>query len=939
MIKIQVLFSIVLLGLFSPAHSQVVYWVDNDGAATWIEAQSSTPLSDVEATSMAEANVNAQAGDLIFMRGGNYVTTIEPTNSGTSGNPITYQRYLDEDVVFDGISKCVDLNNKHYIIVDGIGCYRTDKSWVSISNGGSYNTIKNSTFETAYNWAGIGLASGTHHTSIINNSFLATCTRTTPYPGDPEGVDTDAGGPADHILQNGTKYDLVEGNYFGQGGFHYAITGKTSYSIFRNNTFHNRWHGNLGLTDYAPVVRNIVEDNIFLESGRDRETNYCGQPRDRAMAPEIQNQLGGNYNKKTIVRGNIFIDGGNAGFSNMRSSVVDQRIYNNTFYKNVVNFKFDGEAGIFFFENEVFVNNILAKGEKIEISVTGPAQKGITLCYNNTWDAAGGRILFGILNNTCNNSNLNIDPLFVNEAEMPRESDLHLQAASPMIDAAAWLTTITSASGTGSSFQVADALYFYDGFDFVKGDVIQLEGQDTPIRIVRVDYVSNTLSVDRSISWTQGLGVSLPYSGSKPDIGAFEFIEESNGSQTPYEGIAWELPGVLEAENYDNGGKGIAFHDLSSGSNGGQYRTDDVDIYAAGDLGGGYIIGDMEAGEWLEYSINVFNGGSYALSTRIASAVSSGKYSISIDDVDVTGTVDVPYTGGDQVWQTLSTDNINLSTGLHILRVNVISGGFNLNSITVSDTEVPSVPTSLVVTDSTALSLSISWIASTDNIGVVEYDIYKKGLFLGTASTNEYTDSKLLAPGKTYSYTVLAKDIVGNVSAQSEAVEGTTLQYQKITITPISDKFTNEAPFDVEATVTTNLLLTYEVSGPATSSGKAITLDGNPGTVEVTVAQAGDATYGRTSKTTSFEVMLVTGLEDELPTLKIYPIPATDWLNIEGIYSDNTVVQVIDIMGKQVLFESLRNNRLSISNLPEGAYILNISDKGLTYKSKIIIQR
>ncbi len=946
--KRKVLLFIFLLGLFGSAYCQNIYWVDNDGAATWIQAQNSTPLSGAAAASLIEANANAQPGDIIFMRGGNYFTTIKPSNSGTSGNPITYQQYMDEDVVFDGILLCIDLDAISYIVVDGISCTNTTDAWARIRDNSNYNTIKNSIFDVSISYAGIAIANGTHHTSIINSKFRGSCSRTTNYPGGPpngQGTDNEAGGPTDFIFINGSNYNLIEGNDFAEGGFHYAVSSKGNYTVYRNNIFHNRLHGQLGPGGPGAAIGVVIENNTFLETGRDRLINYCGQPRDREMPPEKQNQLNLTNMNRTIIRGNLFIDGGNAvANSNWRGPIIDQHVYNNTMYKNEINYQMisPGESA---YRGDVVVNNILVKAVQYEIKSSGKGRLGHTICNNNIWSPTGRPVQYGT-NNTCNNSNLNIDPLFVSEAETPIESDLHLQAASPMIDVGQWLTIITSSTGSGTSFTVTDAKFFFDGYGLVKGDVIQLEGQEELIRIARVDYNTNTITVGSSITWTQGLGVALPYNGNKPDMGAYEYMSASSGGQTPYKGVVWELPGVLEVENYDNGGEGLAYYDQTIDNVGGKYRTDSVDIYAAGDLGGGYIIGNMEAGEWMEYSVNVFHGGAYAFSARIASAVSTGKYSISIDGVDVTGTMDVPNTGGDQIWQTVSTNNISLTSGLHILRINVVAGGFNLNNLIVADTDAPSIPTALAVTNVTSGSISISWTASTDNIGVVEYDIYKNGVLLGTASTNEYTDNKLLIPGKTYSYTVVAKDIAGNASAQSEAVEATTLQYQKITITSIPDKFTKDDPFDVEATVTTGLPLIYEVSGPATISEKTITLDGNIGTVEVTATQVGDATYGITSKTTSFEVMLVTdlsgpqaGLEDVLPTLKIYPIPATDWLNIEGTYSDNTMVQVIDILGKQVLFESLVNNRLSISNLQEGAYILKISDNGLTSKSKIIIQR
>jgi hypothetical protein len=58
--------------------------------------------------------------------------------------------------------------------------------------------------------------------------------------------------------------------------------------------------------------------------------------------------------------------------------------------------------------------------------------------------------------------------------------------------------------------------------------------------------------------------------------------------QTPYGGTAWAVPGQIEAENYDTGGEGIAYHDTTTGNSLGAYRTDDVDIKTSNDTGGGY---------------------------------------------------------------------------------------------------------------------------------------------------------------------------------------------------------------------------------------------------------------------------------------------------------------------------------------------------------------
>ena len=63
------------------------------------------------------------------------------------------------------------------------------------------------------------------------------------------------------------------------------------------------------------------------------------------------------------------------------------------------------------------------------------------------------------------------------------------------------------------------------------------------------------------------------------------------GGSTPYGGTAPTLPGKVEFENYDNGGQDIAYHDTTAINAGGGYRTNAVDMKAAVDTGGGYLIG------------------------------------------------------------------------------------------------------------------------------------------------------------------------------------------------------------------------------------------------------------------------------------------------------------------------------------------------------------
>jgi len=99
--------------------------------------------------------------------------------------------------------------------------------------------------------------------------------------------------------------------------------------------------------------------------------------------------------------------------------------------------------------------------------------------------------------------------------------DFSLRADSPARDAGGPLT-YTVVSGTGSRIQLADAGYFMDGFGVTSGDAVQI-GSNDPVGIIAVDYATNTITVDRSISWGAGDPVNPAYLGTAPDIGAIEF--------------------------------------------------------------------------------------------------------------------------------------------------------------------------------------------------------------------------------------------------------------------------------------------------------------------------------------------------------------------------------------------------------------------------------
>ncbi len=163
----------------------------------------------------------------------------------------------------------------------------------------------------------------------------------------------------------------------------------------------------------------------------------------------------------------------------------------------------------------------------------------------------------------------------------------------------------------------------------------------------------------------------------------FSFSEGTSSSQTPYSGVI-NIPGTIQAENYDNGGEGVSYHDVTSGNTGNTYRNDNVDLGTI--EGGGYCTGWSSDGEWQEYTINVANSGNY----NFEFIYSSGKVGAKIGAEIIGGNMlissfDLPQTQNGWIdYDPLSKDNIFLSSGTAVLRINTVKSGFNLDKINIT---------------------------------------------------------------------------------------------------------------------------------------------------------------------------------------------------------------------------------------------------------------
>ncbi|MEO5915483.1 MAG: Ig-like domain-containing protein [Luteolibacter sp.] len=142
----------------------------------------------------------------------------------------------------------------------------------------------------------------------------------------------------------------------------------------------------------------------------------------------------------------------------------------------------------------------------------------------------------------------------------------------------------------------------------------------------------------------------------------------------PHGGSPWPVPGTIQAEDFDDGGEGVAYHDLTPGNQGGLYRTtESVDVGSTTDAGGGHDVFNTQVGEWLEYTVNVETGGNHTLDLRVSNAAAGGQIRLEADGADISGLIAIPQTGSASIWQTITVPGISLGSGKHVLRLVVVA--------------------------------------------------------------------------------------------------------------------------------------------------------------------------------------------------------------------------------------------------------------------------
>ncbi|NQV14880.1 cellulase family glycosylhydrolase [bacterium] len=149
------------------------------------------------------------------------------------------------------------------------------------------------------------------------------------------------------------------------------------------------------------------------------------------------------------------------------------------------------------------------------------------------------------------------------------------------------------------------------------------------------------------------------------------------------------IPGDILAADYDLGCQGIAYSDADwqrpdwqgdyPWNRGYNYRNDGVDLE---DNDGGNIpnVGFTEAGEWMKYTFVAEYNGIYSLAVEIA-GLSAGSIDFYLDEALLTSIPHTPVTGGWQTWEIVNLNDLNISSGEHELKLEIVENGFNIRNM------------------------------------------------------------------------------------------------------------------------------------------------------------------------------------------------------------------------------------------------------------------
>ena len=251
--------------------------------------------------------------------------------------------------------------------------------------------------------------------------------------------------------------------------------------------------------------------------------------------------------------------------------------------------------------------------------------------------------------------------------------------------------------------------------------------------------------------------------------------------RAPYNGVT-ELPGTLEAEDFDQGAEGMSYHDSDKQDEGKvNYRSDDgcgVDIVRGNDS---YAIGYTNNGEWLEYTVNVKEAGVYEYDAYVSSGANNSSFNLSLKDdgnlVPLTNNIVIPCLQSNN-WDIYSTMHgrllVPLEAGEHIFRITITGSSCNIdklvfNHIDVDDNiniAVSANPDPAVISENATVQVD----ASTSAGSIAKVVLYRDDILVTTFTSQPYEYSFVPNQKGDFKFSAVAIDNNGKYSKVADFV-------------------------------------------------------------------------------------------------------------------------------------------------------------------------
>ena len=136
----------------------------------------------------------------------------------------------------------------------------------------------------------------------------------------------------------------------------------------------------------------------------------------------------------------------------------------------------------------------------------------------------------------------------------------------------------------------------------------------------------------------------------------------------PYNETAHKLPGTIDAVEYDRGGEGLAYSDQESANLGAEFRmTEGIDMQTC--ALGGYNIGWIKKGEWMNYTAEISEPAKYNIAFQVACAGKGGTFHLELEGKNISGPLTIPNSGDWQNWVLVEAKNIELQDGIHTFKM------------------------------------------------------------------------------------------------------------------------------------------------------------------------------------------------------------------------------------------------------------------------------